>query len=626
MFAIVGTCYDVPHKSAFQLKRKQNRPKPGSPASTGVMPGTSSAPTKIATQKAESGSSALTTRLTAVPPLVWLLTVTLAGLLLFIDRPFFIDDLLFLRSAEQIQKHPTDFYGFTINWVHTPQPMYEVFENPPLACYYVALVSSILGWSEPALHLGFLFPALAAVWGIFCFARFHCNQPAMAAAIAVFTPVFFISATTIMCDVLLLGFWVWSLVLFERGLRTQRPSWFVASGCLAGLAYLTKFPGLALVPLLVAYGLLNLPKSAQSEPTRDLRVRASSLAWVIAPLLPLLFAAGYEWLTHHLYGKAHLLQAAGYAHEQNVSLSVWKRLLLGAGFAGGCFLPVLFWLRWSRRLILGSLCLLLVSFLLLPKLSVFAPFLRPNGHLDWLLSLESGLFLLAGAHLFRLAIDNWPRSGSRLLDESPRGCDGLLLLFWVFGVFIFATVFNWVVNGRSFLPMAPAVGILVARSWPPGSSTSDLKRLILLAGLPSLILSLVLARSDRNEAAAQRAAATDLCAKYQIPGRTVWFEGHWGFQYYMEKLGAKALDMAHPQVKPGDIIVIPNSAPSVSRPDMKIVSLIDSAKYRGNLFISTMNPSIGAGFYAAYRGPLPFAAGRIKPDYYLVFTPKASAE
>jgi hypothetical protein len=140
--------------------------------------------------------------------------------------------------------------------------------------------------------------------------------------------------------------------------------------------------------------------------------------------------------------------------------------------------------------------------------------------------------------------------------------------------------------------------------------------------LPALVIALFLARADCNVAKADRTAAADLCAKYQKPGGTIWFEGHWGFQWYMEKLGAKALDMVHPQVGAEDVIVIPNSTPGAARPDLTAVELIDAGGYLPNKYCSTLNPSIGAGFYSDYRGPLPFGFGRLKPDYYLVFRPK----
>jgi len=44
-----------------------------------------------------------------------------------------------------------------------PMPMWQIQQNPPLASYYMAMVASIGGWSERALHLGFILPALAVI-------------------------------------------------------------------------------------------------------------------------------------------------------------------------------------------------------------------------------------------------------------------------------------------------------------------------------------------------------------------------------------------------------------------------------------------------------------------------------
>ena len=74
-------------------------------------------------------------------PLAWLLLITLGCLLPFIGKPFHLDDPLFLRAAAQIQQHPADFYGFTMNWLGTPLPMVKDFDNPPLTCYYLALAA-----------------------------------------------------------------------------------------------------------------------------------------------------------------------------------------------------------------------------------------------------------------------------------------------------------------------------------------------------------------------------------------------------------------------------------------------------------------------------------------------------
>src|SRR5204862_4895187 len=104
-------------------------------------------------------------------------------------------------------------------WFGTTQPMIQVFFNPPLTSFFIALAASIGGWSERALHLAFLLPALAAAWGTFALAKVFCERPVLAAISTVLTPVFLICATTVMADVVLLAFWVWSLVFFVSGIQ-----------------------------------------------------------------------------------------------------------------------------------------------------------------------------------------------------------------------------------------------------------------------------------------------------------------------------------------------------------------------------------------------------------------------
>src|ERR1700761_9551444 len=94
---------------------------------------------------------------------VWFLIVlTLGCLVPFLSKPVHMDDPLFIWTARHIQKEPFNFYNFNINWYGVPDPIYTITQNPPLTSYYMAIVGSIFGWGETALHFGFLWPAVAA--------------------------------------------------------------------------------------------------------------------------------------------------------------------------------------------------------------------------------------------------------------------------------------------------------------------------------------------------------------------------------------------------------------------------------------------------------------------------------
>src|SRR5271156_4447034 len=130
---------------------------------------------------------------------------TLGCLLPFSGKAFHIDDPLFVWTAQQIAHHPFNPYGFRLVWYVTDMPMSAITKNPPLSSYYGALVGVVAGWSERAWHIGFLLPALAAVLGTYHLAERFTASPLIAAAATLFTPGFLVSATGVMCDVMMLA-------------------------------------------------------------------------------------------------------------------------------------------------------------------------------------------------------------------------------------------------------------------------------------------------------------------------------------------------------------------------------------------------------------------------------------
>lgn len=161
---------------------------------------------------------------------ILVVAVTAFCLLIFSAKPFHIDDPLFIWSAKHIQQHPTDFYGFNVNWYGFEAPMYSIMKNPPAACYFIALVGSIFGYSETALHIAFLFPALVAGLGFYYLANRFCSQPVLAALTAILSPGFLVSSTNVMCDTMMLAFWIWTIYCWMRGLEDNKLGWLAGWG------------------------------------------------------------------------------------------------------------------------------------------------------------------------------------------------------------------------------------------------------------------------------------------------------------------------------------------------------------------------------------------------------------
>ena len=274
----------------------------------------------------------------AVHPYLALTLAVLAALGPFLAKPFNIDDPLFIWVAHQIQAHPGDPFGFNVNWYGMVAPMWIATENPPLASYYIALAAAVLGWSEMALHFAFLLPALAVVLGTYRLARRFCDWPALAALATLVAPVFLVSSTTVMCDVMMLAFWVWAVVLWVEGMERENFRQLSLAGLLIALAVLTKFFGVCLIPLLAAYSLIE-----KCRPGR----------WTACLLIPLSVPCAYQWITRALYGRALLTNAMDYAGYARGVVGNSKIVtgLTALTFTGGCLAVVVFFmpLLWRTR-------------------------------------------------------------------------------------------------------------------------------------------------------------------------------------------------------------------------------------------------------------------------------------
>lgn len=545
---------------------------------------------------------------------VVLVTVGLV-LLAFGNKAFTIDDTLFLKLARHLQEQPFDFYSFDVNWYGVALPMHEITKNPPLAGYYIAAVASVFGWSEWVLHLAFLVPALLAAAGTHALAARFTSRPALAALAGLITPVFLVSSTNVMCDTPMLAFWCWSIWFWLRGMDRGRsgPLWIATT--LAGLAFLTKYFGVCLVPLLFADGLLR---------------RRRLGTWCLPLLVPLAFALAYQLVTdrldYGLNGGGLLTDAASFAtgFQQGTQLDLVRRTITGLCFAGGCLVPlvVLAPALWSRRAIVITLVLAVVA---------GAWWVRAGSWLRWDLDLLAtsdpdapvwplrvgfvSQFLAFAAGGLSLFVLLWG-------EVRRRDADSWLLVLWVGGTFVFATYVNWVNNGRSNLPMAPALGILLLRRF-------ELRRPSPLAARAGAALAAAVALAvtwgDYRWANSIRDSARFLIAEYGDEPHELWFQGHWGFQHYMQEGGARPLDVDEDFLHPGDKLVLPGNNvdvyPPPGRPSLgENVALFD---HPAKSYVHTMQRRLGASFYASNLGPLPFAFGPSTSDSYLVYQSRA---
>jgi 4-amino-4-deoxy-L-arabinose transferase-like glycosyltransferase len=521
---------------------------------------------------------------------IWLALIVVAALVPFLNKAFHVDDPLFIWMADQIRKHPLDPYGFKVNWTGFAQPMTDIMQNPPLCSYYIAAVISVLGSSEMVLHISFLPWAVISVLGTFALARRFCPNPFAAALLALFTPVFLISATTVMCDVMMLALWVWAIEFWLSGLDRQQWWRFLVSALLISVAVLTKYFAIALVPLLAAYTLF-----------RSRRFTAQ-LAWLLVPVAVL---SNYDFWSEQKY--AHALFSG--AISLSATITSGTRLpravngLIGLAFVGGCFFSVIFFcgLR-NRRLVVCSL----IGFLVFA--AGFKFFVLPWQYLEaaeapvWL---EGGIFATIGVGILIAVVADFLRR---------RDSDGLLLLLWIGGTLFFSTFLNWSVTSRTLLPAAPAVAILTIRQIKQPSS-----RRTAWSMAAAVICSLVLTISDYRDADCERSAANFLQQRYASVAHPLWFQGHWGFQYYMQQWGAIIYDRGNPHVKSGDLIAGAFSDIQAYRFPDEQISMQDWLRLTSFPFVGVSTLGGGASFYSSFGGPLPWIVNNVPPQRYYCF-------
>ncbi|HEV2842423.1 MAG TPA: glycosyltransferase family 39 protein [Chthoniobacterales bacterium] len=527
-------------------------------------------------------------------PKVILAIVTLACLLPFADKAIHIDDPLFVWAGRQIQTCWWDPYGFEVNWYGWPMPMHEVTKNPPLACAWIALLMAMFGEDEFALHLGFFLQAIAVVLGTYALASRLCHHPTYAALAALFTPVFIISSTTLMCDVLMVAFWVWAVVFWMRGLEENRRGLLVLAALLIVASSLTKYFGIALVPLLLAYSLMRNRRAGW---------------WLVYLLIPVAVMGLYECGMRALYGHGLMWDAFSYANQNEArGAGAWfVKAMTALGFTGGCCAIALLLapLLWRSRAwvwaLIGAAILLPTSWFLTGALAYSESPARPGITLLWT------LFILGGVAVLTLPVLECRRN---------RDPDALLLLLWVWGTFVFC-ILNWTINGRSILPMAPALAILLLRRIEFVGISARLPLNCLLGA--AALFSLLVSRADYRLADSVRAAATEIRSQFRTPSSTtVWFQGHWGFQYYAQTSGFRAFDSTNPQTRPGDLMILPFNNTNLKPIPENTFERIAIIEMPVSPWITTMGRAVGAGFYTDIVGPLPFAFGAVPPEKYYV--------
>jgi hypothetical protein len=499
----------------------------------------------------------------------------------FLGKPFTIDEPFFLAPVAQILKDPLHPMSFTLNWLGRTQSGPEIFNHSILTSYFLAGISVLTRGSEFGMRLACLPVDLAAACALYWLAARFLKRPLWPVLLVLAGPAWFLGMPLLMAEKWMMCSVLLAAVALIRGLDDDPISYWL-SAVLISVAITLKSTAAVML----------LPAAAMQWPLRKSRGRLA-LYLLVCLALPAVDALWLEpWRALDTIAMMRNVNRGAFAQVHRLRALLAFPAACGLVIAALPFAPSSASPRRRLWTILGSL---------LAAALVFAPFLDLPGRavepLDRLLGV-----LFAFGTLATLV---------KLLEPRSRRLPGARLwLPWIFGGMAISW-FNYFISARSILLFLPAVILACAERLQEERERRSLDLFYGSCFAVSLVLSLLLARVDVDYADAQRAVSRMTAAESAAPGRKVWFTGHWGLQYYMERAGASALDAGAggwSAVRPGDVAVIPlnNTMQLLPPPDLRFklreirigepipLRLIDVGRRQ-------------AGFYASPFGFLPYA-------------------
>jgi len=508
-----------------------------------------------------------------------LVVAAVAALLpaLWLAKPWHIDEPFFLAIARQILSDPRRPLAFAFDWYGTLVPMASINNTPPLWGYVLAGTWALTDGGEAAMRLLLLPLNAAAALGAYLLAARFLRRPLLPTLILIASPAWSLPLQHLMPEKLLAAFAFPGLYALVRGVDERDGRWFWGSALLLALALLSKYNAVLLLPPALVY-------AWRGGAGRTRTALWAALALSGAAVYALADASGAA------------LRAAAAVTEASARLptSAWthkSRSLLA--FLGGCGLVTAFWtwLLCGRRA--AALALLGAAALFLPALDLL-PGVRAADRL-------LGLFLAAGA-----ALGLW-----RILLEARGSKAGAFWAVWAFGGLLLQSLY-WSVMARFTLFLLPPLVFGLAAQLEERWSQRRLAALH-AAGLAAVLaFGAGLSAVDYRYAAAQKEASVE-AARLVGEGRRVFFTGHWGLQFYMERAGARALEKpaGWNVLRRGDVAVVPAVNSNILRPSrpMKADVRVFSVGHRLPLRLDSAGAS-DAGFHCDVTGFLPFAFSR----------------
>ncbi|MBT9505820.1 glycosyltransferase family 39 protein [Rhodoferax sp.] len=516
------------------------------------------------------------------------------------DKAFHIDDAGHMVIAQWIAQNPLRPMSGLLFWGDTPESIH-ITNQPHLFFYAMAVWGSVFGWSEISMHaLQSIFCLLALIGMHKLAVRFTPHWPLVPTTLLAFSPAFAANQNS-MVDIPLLALWLGFFVALCGRVQSTRRLHRAAAWCSA--AILTKYTSLVLY-LMLFYEVL-----------RRQQWRFASV--LLTPLLALLAWSAFNYWD---YGGIHIAQrkpggmTASGQMEWFLNQALAWLLALGAIVPGAIGLVVAPYVSRSNTFWRFSVGLLAVGAMITVNAAT-----AMSGTADSEESIYRMLklfFIVSGAVLLVSAAGRLVRERLSAQAHTLKMDPGLALLaLWAIGAFSFIVGLAPFMATRHVLLALPPILLLTSRWLPADASKTWLAGVIAVSSL----VATGVAAADRWYANLYRTQATEI--RKSLPSNaTIWFAGHWGWQWYATQVGMLPFDPTSRQVKPGDYLVYPDSvAKQKLTADLSPTHLRDVV-IRPESFISRL-ATPGAGLYSSTYWKLPWTInmGQVEVFHILRF-------
>jgi len=497
---------------------------------------------------------------------LFLALLVIAGATPFFRRAVFMDEPIYLRTAQNIPK----------NWLF-PQDMPNIFFGTPVAnmaghthlpagAYYLAFLYAVVGrFDEVRFRLLFAVFAVTAVLAFYFLAQRFTRHPLLVSALFALSPAFFVMMPALMMDIPMLAFLLLGIAFYFNHL--ERKHGLTAAGFCFVVSVVIGYT--ALVPL----GCLAVFILFARRPGKEL--------WAVAagPLAILVWQLA---LAIHFHS-VPIAQTLAYYRNQG---SIGSNIAATMSFLGAVVLFPLVILVLddgrSKRAVAAALIIGCVA-----GLTVSVP--SPTARIWYIVLAASGVLMIAA----------FARSAAQIVKTQANAGEALFIL-WVPATLVFFIVVADMINARYILLSIPPLYLLLFRN----SSVRQLAAVL----APTAILSFCIAYADSLYVNSYRDWAFNTVAPLQEQGFRIWNASESGLRFYVERKGIETLSSRDLRPRGADLIVTQNLFRYSLDDDLETMLTVIKRFTLTSLFpVRTFSRSAGAGFHDSRIGIVPFS-------------------